>query len=122
MNMPQGKEKSPRSATNTSGLGMVNRGLPNHLRSQRLGEDGCELYQFTERGHSQNLSTLRKRGVYAQLKPEDSLCPPLPPPTLWSVGDGDSALAVAPRPNVPVRLRRLVAGSTSSRHLGAEYG
>lgn len=40
------KEKSPRGATNTSGLyGMVIKGLPNHLNTHCLGEDGDRLYQ-----------------------------------------------------------------------------
>lgn len=93
--MTLGNEKSPRSATNTSGLfGEVSKGLPNHLNTC-LGEDG-EYYHFAVFGEVKTLQP-SDGGGHGPLTFEDRTCSPLRPPPLWPLGVGVPALAVSPR-------------------------
>jgi len=77
-------------------LGMVKSGLPNHLNTQRLGEDKNELYQF---GMFRQAKTAQPSfgGGYVLLAFEDSVCSPLHPSPFWALGVGDSALARKPK-------------------------
>ncbi len=85
----QKEKKSPRDATNTSGpFGMVNRGLPNHLYTQCLGEDRSELYQFGVDGQVKTSQPVTEE-CYVLLSRETGVCSPLHSPPLWPVGVGD---------------------------------
>ena len=87
-------KKKPRSATNASGLyGVVIRGLPNHLHTQRLGEDNLGLYQFHVCGQAKTPQHFME-DHYVLLASETGVCSPLHPPPIWAMGKSVSALAI----------------------------